>query len=246
MHKHSRKPVHSTEEKPVYPMRINKYLAHKNYTTRRQADHLIEKGYVTINGHVAVLGDKVNEGDMVEVDKTVMKKKQENYFYFVYHKPVGIVSHSPEKGQRGIEEIFHFRTRLFPIGRLDQDSHGLIILTNDGRITQKILNPQFAHEKEYIVETSKPITDDALSRMAGGMQLEDGTTRPCKVERVGPKKFRIILTEGKKRQIRRMCEMLRYTVVDLCRVRIMHIPLGDLKPGQYRRLTEEELRGLQI
>ncbi|MDP3963072.1 MAG: pseudouridine synthase [bacterium] len=229
------------DEETAYPMRINKYLAHCKFASRRQADHLIEKGYVTINTHRAVVGDKVNEGDMVEVDTEVMKKKRQNDIYIAYHKPIGVVSHSPEKGQRGIEEIFNFNTRLFPMGRLDQNSHGLIILTNDGRITKKLLEPKYEHEKEYEIMVDKALNLRDIKRMADGVALDDFTTKPAKVEKLSEKKFRIILTEGKKHQIRRMCEALGYKVIDLCRMRIMHIQLGSLIPGRWRRIEGAEL-----
>jgi 23S rRNA pseudouridine2604 synthase len=227
---------------PLYPMRINRYLALKNYASRRQADSLIQSGYVTINGKRAVLGDKVNEGDTVLVNEKVMQKKAESRIYIAYHKPVGIVSHSPEEGQRGIEEIFGYKTRLFPIGRLDQDSHGLIILTNDGRITKKMLEPKYGHEREYVVTVDRSLSHDAVRQMAGGVNIGDYTTKKCFAEKIGPKTFRIILTEGKKRQIRRMCEAVGYQVVDLCRTRIMDITLGDLAEGEHRQLKGDELR----
>ena len=217
-------------------MRINRYLALNNYASRRQADYMVENGHVTINGRRAVLGDKVKESDVVTVDKKVMQKKSESRIYIAYHKPIGIVSHSPEKDQRGIEEVFGYKTRLFPIGRLDQDSHGLIILTNDGRITKKMLEPKYGHEKEYVVTVDRSLSHDAVRRMASGVNIGDYTTKKCVAEKTGPKTFRIILTEGKKRQIRRMCEAVGYQVVDLCRTRIMDITLSDLTGGKHREI----------
>lgn len=224
-----------------YPMRINRYLAKRNFCSRREADKLIEKGIVKINGKMAVLGDRVNENDKIDIDAK-SKEEFKNCQYFAYYKPIGIVTHSPEAGQTGIEKVANFSAGFFPIGRLDRDSQGLIIITNDGRITDKLLNPQYDHEKEYIVHTNKKINNFFVRHMSEGIQLEDFKTKPAIVEKIGEYVFRIVLTEGKKHQIRRMCTALGYAVMDLKRVRVMNIKIGSLKPNQKREIKEEELQ----
>lgn len=225
-----------------YPIRINKYLALQQYASRREADRLITDGQVRINNKIAIVGDKVQKGDTVTVGsgaKALAKKR----VYLAFCKPEGIVTHSPERGQQSISDIFDFGERLFPIGRLDKDSRGLIILTNDGRITDKILNPESGHEKEYIVRVDKPVNPDFIAKLRGGVKLDDGyVTKKCVVESTGAKQFRIILTEGKKRQIRRMCEALSYAVTDLLRIRIMDVRLRDLRAGEFRQLKGAELQ----
>lgn len=225
-----------------YPIRINRYLALKQYASRREADRLVEDGQIRINGKVAVNGDKVQKGDTVTVGagaKALAKQR----IYLAYCKPEGIVTHSPERGQKSIADILDFEGRMFPIGRLDMDSRGLIILTNDGRITDKLLNPEGAHEKEYLVRVDKPVNPEFIASMARGVILDDGyKTKKCVVESTGAKQFRITLTEGKKRQIRRMCEALGYEVTDLLRIRIMNIRLRDLRAGEYRQLKGVELQ----
>lgn len=229
-------------EKNEYPMRINKYLAKRNFCSRREADVLIEKGIVKINGKVAQLGDKVNENDSVEVNakksKVGVKKRQ----YFAYYKPIGVVTHSPQRGQSDIEKIAGLPSDFFPIGRLDKNSQGLIIMANDGRITDKMLNPEYGREKEYIVHVNKKINNFFVRHMGEGIDLEDFRTKPAVVEKLDEFVFRIILTEGKKHQIRRMCTALGYEVVDLKRVRVMNIKLGSLKPNQKREIKDQELK----
>ncbi len=222
------------------PIRINRYLALKQYCSRREADRLIEQGQVTINGKLAVLGMLVKEGDEVSL-KSGFKKVKEGRAYLAFNKPIGIVSHSPEGDQESISDIFRYKTRVYPVGRLDKDSHGLIILTNDGRITGRLLEPEFEHEKEYVVLVDKPIQGNFLKKMTAGVRIGDYVTKPAKIKSLGSKKFRIILTEGKKRQIRKMCMALGYNVVDLERVRILSIELGSLKSGKHRELKGEEL-----
>src|SRR3990167_2515584 len=198
-------------------MRINKYLASKRYCTRREADEIIEKGKVLINGKRAVLGDKVSERDVVEV-----KFRQKKYRYFAYNKPRGIITHSTQ----GDEEDIAMKIPLegvFPVGRLDKDSYGLIILTDDGRITDKLLNPEYVHEKEYIVTTKEELKANFKTKMEKGVDIEGYMTKPCTVEVLGATRFAIVLTEGKKHQIRRMCAALGYVVSTLERVRIMNI-----------------------
>ncbi len=224
------------KQAPKYPIRINRYLALNNYATRRGADELIEKGLVTINGIIAKLGDKINENDVVKVDAAV-EKEIEKRTYLAYHKPVGIITSLPQNGEESIADVLDFPRPVFPIGRLDKDSHGLIILTDDGRITDKLLNPEHEHEKEYIVEVHKEITPHFIEKMATGVTLDDGyVTKPAEVRKMTKRKFKIILTEGKKRQIRRMCQALGYEVIDLCRVRIMGIHLNELHEGEFRKL----------
>ena len=213
-----------------YPIRINKYLALKKISTRRGADELVEQKKVFINGKLAVLGSKVNEQDEVEV-KGAEKKE---YLYFTYNKPIGIETNSP-------------RADLFPLGRLDKISHGLLILTNDGRITDQLLNPKYFHEKEYVVRTSNKLRSSFKQKMEMGVKIEGlpaqagYITKPCKVKIIDDFNFRIILTEGKKHQIRRMCSALFQEVADLKRERIMNIKLGKLMPNALREIKGEEL-----
>lgn len=214
-----------------FPMRINRYLAGKKYCTRREADTLIEKGLVMINGRRAVLGDKVQENDTVEV-----KFRQKKYRYYAYHKPRDIITHSPQGGEVDIASSIPLKG-VFPIGRLDKDSEGLIILTDDGRITDALLNPDFAHEKEYVVTTKEELASNFKEKMERGVNIEGYQTKPAIVRMLGPNRFSIILTEGKKHQIRRMCAALGLTTARLQRRRIMHISIGGLKPGQYRPIN---------
>lgn len=218
-----------------FPMRINKYLAHNKYSTRRGADELIEKGLVLINGKKAKLGDKVTETDTVEV-----KGKKRTYRYVAYNKPRGIITHSAQEGEKEIKEIFPV-TGLFPVGRLDKDSYGLIILTDDGRLTEALLSPKNEHEKEYVVQTLHELPKDFKHQMERGVVLGDYRTKPCTVRIIGTRKFSIILTEGKKHQIRRMCGVFGQSAVDLQRVRIMNIKLGNLVAGDHRAIEGREL-----
>ncbi len=223
-------------EEIIYPIRINKYLAHKNICARREADEFISQKKVKINGRVAVLGDKVQEGDTVTVDA---KKK---LFYLAFNKPQGIVTHSPQEGEQEIKDILQFNEEVFPVGRLDKESSGLIILTNDGRLTDKLLNPDYDHEKEYIVKVNQKVDTSFIKRMGQGVKLDDGyITKKCEVTKISNERFSIILTEGKKHQIRRMCGALGYGVTELERKRIMSITLGNLLPGDFRELKGKEL-----
>ena len=233
----------------VFPIRINKYLAYSNFCTRREADEMIKSGRVKINERLAVLGDKVQEQDRVTVDKDNRRNKP--LVYLAFNKPRGIVTHSPQKGEKSIEEIFKFPQKVFPVGRLDKDSHGLIILTNDGRITDRLLNPDHEHEKEYVVKVDRTISPGFLKNMAEGVVLDDGyRTKAANVKKIDELTFSIILTEGKKRQIRRMCERLERTVLDLRRSRIMNIELGKLGVREFRSIEgaelEQLLRGIGI
>lgn len=240
------KPSQSLLNIPTYPMRINKYLALKNYATRRGADELIAKKVVKINGIIAVLGDKVLEGDTVEVKESKNKKE---FLYYAFHKTKGIISHSPEGDETDVRESMGPELRaqgVFPIGRLDKDSHGLMILTNDGRITDRLLNPKFDHEKEYEVETRDRLRDSFEKHMSGGVEIEGYKTKPAIVKRMDDTHFRIVLREGKKHQIRRMVVALHNQVKDLKRIRIMHIPLGNIPKGKYRQIKGKELEAFLI
>lgn len=230
-----------TQEKITYPVRINRYLFLKGYCSRRKADRFIEEGLVKINGKKAELGDKVQQGDHVEVAKRVSDDAKK-YIYVAYYKPRGIVSHNPQKGEKSIEDIATFprSQTLSPLGRLDKESEGLMILSNDGRIVDRLLNPKYAHEKEYVVTVNKPINGMFLKKMASGVNIEGYITKPAKTSRVNPKTFTIILTEGKKHQIRRMCAALGYTVTKLKRTRIANITLKGLKPNTFRVLKGKE------
>lgn len=224
-------------EAPVFPMRINKYLAWKKQSTRRGADELIEKKQVFINGRQAVLGDKVNEQDIIDVR---FRSKPKPHVYLAYNKPRGIVTHSPGPGQKEIRDVVKVKD-VFPIGRLDKDSHGLIILTNDGRITDALLNPNRAHEKEYAVETKEDLRSSFKDKMEAGVQIDNEKTKECKVMITGSRSFKVVLTEGKTHQIRRMCVALFQEVTDLKRIRIMNIKLGNLAEGAHRVIEGEEL-----
>lgn len=226
-------------------MRINKYLAHEGVATRRGVDDLVAKGKVLINGRVAVLGDKVTETDKVELAGTITPKK---FLYFAYNKPIGVITHSPQLGENDIKTSITKKNSksnemndVFPIGRLDKDSSGLIILTNDGRVTDRLLNPEYEHDKEYQVRTLEPIRDGFKKAMEAGVNIEGYLTQPCTVRKTGPKSFNITLTEGKKHQIRRMVSALHNQVVELERVRILNIRLENLKPNATRPIVGTEL-----
>jgi len=224
-----------------YPMRINKYLALKNISTRRGADELIENKQVFINGKLAVLGSKVNEKDKVEVKGNTSTKK---LVYYAYNKPIGIITHSPSEGEKDIKENTknqNIPKDVFPLGRLDKDSHGLMILTNDGRITDKLLNPKYVHEKEYIVKTSNKLRSNFKQKMENGVNIEGYVTKKCKVQIVNDFTFKIILSEGKKHQIRRMCSAVFQEITDLKRTRIMNINLSSLKSSAFREIKDKEL-----
>lgn len=225
-------------EKPIFPMRINKYLALNKHSTRRGADELISKKQVFINDRLAVLGDKVNENDQVEVR---FRGKQKPYIYIAYNKPKGVVTHSAEKGEKEIKHEVSIKD-VFPVGRLDKDSHGLIILTNDGRITERLLGPSHYHEKEYLVKTKNNLRSNFKEKMEAGVKIDREKTGKCKVQILNEKTFRVILTEGKKHQIRRMCVALFQEVADLKRTRIMNIELDKLAEGAHRQIVGEELQ----
>lgn len=226
-------------------MRINKYLAFKNITTRKGADDLISKKLVFINNKLAVLGSKVNETDKVEV-KIKDQKDAKKLVYFAYNKPIGTITHSAQEKneEQEIKDLIKSKKvpqDIFPIGRLDKNSHGLIILTNDGRITDKLLNPKYVHEKEYIVKTSNKLRSNFKEKMEAGVNIEGYKTKKCKVQIVNDFTFKVILSEGKKHQIRRMCSALFQEVKDLKRIRVMNIKLGELKSNQLREIKGKEL-----
>jgi 23S rRNA pseudouridine2604 synthase len=223
-------------KKPAYPMRINKYLAAKNYCTRREADDLITKGKVFINGKLAVLGDKVSEKDAVDV-----KFRRKKYRYFAYNKPRGIITHSPQNDEEDIAGAIPLKD-VFPVGRLDKDSHGLIILTDDGRITDKLLNPDYVHEKEYRVKTAVRIRPSFKEHMEKGVDIGGYVTKKCSVHVMDDQFFSIVLTEGKKHQIRRMCAALHNDAIELERTRIMNIRAKGIAPGKYRPIEGDELK----
>jgi 23S rRNA pseudouridine2604 synthase len=224
-------------EKELYPMRINKYLAWKGYSTRKEGDGLVTKKQVFINGRLAVLGDKVTEDDYVEV-RTGGKAK--HYLYYAYNKPKRVITHSAQKGEKDIKHSIDLKG-VFPVGRLDKNSSGLMILTNDGRITDKLLNPDYVHDKEYIVCTAEKLRDSFKKNMEGGLEIEGYTTKPCKIKLISDNIFHITMTEGKKHQIRRMVAALHNEVVELERTRILNIDLNKMPPGSYRPIIGDEL-----
>lgn len=221
--------------------RINKYLSEVGYCSRRAADKLIEEGRVTINGKVPEMGTKITEGDEVRVDGQLITTPDKKLVYLALNKPVGIVCTTDTRREKNnIIDFMKYPERIFPIGRLDKPSEGLILLTNDGDIVNKILRARNHHEKEYIVTVDRPIRPNFVAKMSNGVPILDQVTRKCVVERLSKHTFRIILTQGLNRQIRRMCEYLGYEVVKLKRVRIMNIEL-DMPTGEYRELTANEL-----
>ncbi len=226
-------------------VRINKYLSEVGYCSRRAADKLLEEGRITINDKVPELGTKVQEGDIVKVDSKPVTEPKEEHVYIALNKPRGIVCTTDTRVEKdNIIDYVNHPKRIFPIGRLDKPSEGLILLTSDGDIVNKILRARNNHEKEYIVTVNKPINDRFIFRMGNGVPILDTVTRKCKVEKLGSYKFKIILTQGLNRQIRRMCEYLGYEVTQLKRTRIMNIVL-DLPYGKWRDLTPNELKKLQ-
>lgn len=224
-------------------MRINKFFTEQGLCSRREADRLVADGRVTINGVVAKLGDQVSPQDIVARDGTVLQRGN-RAVYIKYHKPVGVTTTTELHVPRNIISEIKHRERIFPIGRLDKDSSGLILLTNDGDIVNEILRVEHGHEREYRVEVDREFDDAFLSRMAEGVVILGERTRPCLMARLGPRRFRITLTEGRNRQIRRMCQSLGYRVVSLHRVRMMHITVEGLHAGQWMDLNQEERRRL--
>lgn len=228
-----------------FPMRLNKYLAEQGYATRRGADELIAAGKVLVNGIPAALGTRVSEDDRVEVRQGTRGKKA-TYRYFAFNKPRGSITYEP--GTNLLEmhsslppELAAVRPPLFPVGRLDKDSHGLLLLTNDGRVTDRLLNPDRDHDKEYVVRTKLQLRQSFRQHMEAGVQIEGYHTKPTKVRILGERSFSITLTEGKKHQIRRMVVAMHNEVTDLKRSRILNIRLGSLSPGEARAIEDAEL-----
>lgn len=226
-------------------MRINKYLSFAGFASRRKADELIKEGKITINDRIAILGDEVSKKDIVKCEDTVIKRKS-NDVILLFNKPKGIVCTSEKREKNNIIDYINYPVRIFNVGRLDRDSHGLILLTNMGEISNKVLKARNYHEKEYIVTVDKKITDRFLKCLREGIYLKDleTTTRPCKVWKTKDKEFHIILTQGLNRQIRRMCKECHYKVIDLFRIRIMNLDIRGIKEGKYREIKELEYNEL--
>lgn len=226
-------------------MRINKYLSFAGFASRRKADELIKEGKITINDRIAILGDEVSKKDIVKCEDTVIKRKS-NDVILLFNKPKGIVCTSEKREKNNIIDYINYPVRIFNVGRLDRDSHGLILLTNMGELSNKVLKSRNYHEKEYIVTVDKKITDGFLKCLREGIYLKDleTTTRPCKVWKTKDKEFHIILTQGLNRQIRRMCKACHYKVIDLFRIRIMNLDITGIKEGKYREIKEFEYNEL--
>ena len=226
--------------------RLNKYLSEIGYCSRRKADKLIEDGRITINGVLPEMGVKVTGDEEIRINDKKIENKQEKPVYLAFNKPVGIVCTTDTRVEKdNIIDFINYPTRIFPIGRLDKASEGLIFLTNDGDIVNKILRARNNHDKEYLVDTDKPITQRFINEMATGVPILNTVTRKCEVQQIGKQRFKIILTQGLNRQIRRMCEYLGYNVIRLKRVRIMNVQL-DVATGNYRDLSDEELKTLKM
>lgn len=226
------------------PVRLNKYISEAGVASRRAADRMVEEGRVTINGRKAVFGDKVSEGDRVCVDGTEVSKVEDDII-LVFNKPRGITCTSSPDDKDNVIDYIGYPKRIYSIGRLDKESEGLLLLTNNGELANEIMRSRGEHEKEYIVTVNKPINQEFIKKMSGGVPILDGrVTKRCKVERITDVSFRIILKQGLNRQIRRMCEYCGYDVKRLVRIRVMNIELGDLKEGRYRDITKRERKEL--
>jgi len=225
-------------------IQVNKYISSSGYCSRREADSYIEQGRVTINEEVILPAARVYPGDVVAVDGERIKLKKGQSVYIAFNKPKGVTSTTDPKDRSNIIYFINYPKRIFPIGRLDKDSEGLILLTNDGDIVNKILRAGNEHEKEYVVTVNKPITPEFIKRMAGGLPIQGEKTKPCTVWQQGNKGFRIVLTQGLNRQIRRMCEYLDYEVISLKRIRIMNITLANIPLGKWRNLSFTEVENL--
>ncbi len=226
-------------------MRLNKFLSDAGVCSRREADRLVEAGRVTVDGRPAVLGQKISEGQQIAVDGQLVRPHARKIVLAI-NKPVGVVCSTAGHDRAPIvTSLIDSPVRVYPVGRLDKDSEGLLLLTNDGELTDAVLRARNGHEKEYLVEIDRPVTADFVRKMASGVPVLDTVTRPCTVEKTGHRSFRIVLTQGLNRQIRRMCEALGCRVVRLKRVRIVNIRLGSLKPGECRELTQAEERELR-
>lgn len=223
---------------------LNKYISETGFCSRREADKYIDQGRVTINDHIAIKGNRVMPDDVVEIDGEPLKKKDKTV-YLVFNKPVGITCTTDLKDKSNIISFINYKSRIFPIGRLDKPSEGLIFLTNDGDIVNKVLRAGNNHEKEYIVTTDKPVNAGFVDKMSNGIRILDKVTKKCFVKQEGKNRFRIILTQGLNRQIRRMCLALGYNVTTLKRVRIMNITLADLPVGKWRFFTPVEIKTIE-
>jgi 23S rRNA pseudouridine2604 synthase len=226
-------------------LRINRYFTENGVCSRREADKLVDAGRVRINGRVAVHGDAVEEGDRVELDGKPLAPPEKRAVVLAYHKPPGIECTSDRRVADNIIDAVDYPERVFHVGRLDKYSEGLILLTNRGELVNQILRARGRHEKEYVVDVDAGISDAALKRMRNGIELDGRRTLPARVARLGPKSFRLVLTEGRNRQIRRMCEALGLRVKRLVRVRVMNVELGTLRQGRWRRLSADELTELE-
>lgn len=227
------------------PIRLNKYFSEIGFCSRRAADKLIDQERVLINNKTAIVGQKVNRDDIIKVDGESLNTKKERQVYLAFNKPIGIVCTTDTRVEKdNIIDFINYPSRIYPIGRLDKPSEGLIFLTNDGEIVNKILRARNNHEKEYLVTVNKPVTDDFISKMGIGIPILDTITRKCFVKQTHKKQFKIILTQGLNRQIRRMCEYLDYRVIKLIRTRIMNVNL-DLDVGKYRELTSKEIESIK-
>ena len=225
--------------------RLNKYFSEIGFCSRRAADKLIEQGRVKVNNQGALIGQKVTQNDEIKVDGEILNISKEKQIYLAFNKPVGIVCTTDTRVEKNnIIDFINYPSRIYPIGRLDKPSEGLIFLTNDGDIVNKILRARNNHEKEYIVTVNKPITTDFIFKMSQGIPILNTITRKCFVKQIHKKQFRIVLTQGLNRQIRRMCEHLNYRVIKLKRIRIMNITL-DIDLGKYRELTESEINSIK-
>ena len=228
---------------PDKAVRLNKYISETGVCSRREADKWIEAGRVTLNGAPATLGHKVAQGDEVRIDGSLVGAKKKA-IYIALNKPIGITCTTEAHVEDNIVRFVGHSERIFPVGRLDKDSEGLILLTNDGDIVNEILRSENEHEKEYVVSVNRPITDLSLKMLASGVKIMGVTTKPCKIERVDAETFRMVLTQGLNRQIRRMCSALGYRVRRLQRVRIISIHVGALRAGEWRYLSADEVAGL--
>ncbi len=229
---------------PKESKRLNKAISDSGYCSRRKADELIERGVVTLNDQPVQLGDRVMPGDVIKIHGKVIGAPK-NDVYLMLNKPVGITCTTDQRVKGNVVDFINFPERIFHVGRLDKPSEGLLLMTNDGDIVNKILRAGTRHEKEYIVRVDRPINPDFVQRMSRGIPILETVTKPCTVERLSRFVFRIVLVQGLNRQIRRMCEYLNYEVISLKRVRIMNLTMGDLPNGQWRHLTPEEIEGLQ-
>ncbi len=224
--------------------RLNKFIADCGVCSRREADRLIERGCVTVDGEVAAMGTKVSPGQDIRVDGRRITPEEETIL-LVFNKPPGITCTAAEDDESNVVRYIGYPKRIYPIGRLDKYSEGLLLLTNKGDLVNGIMRSRYGHEKEYIVTVDRPVTDDFMKRMSSGVPILDTVTKPCIAEKISRNKFRMVITQGINRQIRRMCEHFGYRVMKLVRVRILDIELGDLPTGKYRTATEKELRSVR-